>query len=74
MAFIDPDLTYETGPTGQTNGTFGLVFDLEEFTGSADIDAIHYVSRAITVGTTTTIALVEGDLLLSTDGRQGTKV
>lgn len=67
VAFIGPDLTYESGPTGQTNGQFGAEMDIEDFTNGADLDAAHYVSRQITVGTVLPFVLNEGDLLLSTD-------
>lgn len=67
VAFVDPGLTYESGSSGSTNGNFGLVFDIEHFTGSADVDAIHYVTQPMTVGTTNTVSLSVGDLLLSTD-------
>lgn len=67
VSFVDPNLTYENGPTGHTNGTFGNVMDLEDFTGSADIDAGHYVGGDITVGG---VALLEGDLLLSTESSE----
>ena len=67
VALVDPDLAYESGPTGATAGTFGLSFDLENFVHDADIDAVHYVTQSITVGSTNTIALSVGDVLLSTD-------
>jgi len=67
VGFVDGNLTYESGPSGTTAGSFGLFFDLENFTGDANIDAIHYVTQSITVGSTHTIALSVGDLLLSTD-------
>ncbi len=67
VALVDPNLAYEPGPSGTTAGTFGLSFDLENFTKDADIDAIHYVTQPITVGSTNTIALAVGDLLLSTE-------
>lgn len=70
VAFVDPDLTYENGPTGQTSGNFALTFDLENFTGSADIDAIHFVAEPVVVGTTNTVSLAQGDLLLSTTGTE----
>jgi hypothetical protein len=67
VSFVDPNLSYETGVMEQTNGTFAFVFDLENFTGSADIDAGHYVSLAMAVGG---LSLQEGDLLLSTDSSE----
>ncbi|GJL65881.1 MAG: hypothetical protein NPIRA05_08520 [Nitrospirales bacterium] len=67
VSFDNPNLTYETGPTGQTSGIFALIMDLDDFTGSADVDAAHYVNAAMTVGGVT---LNEGDLLLSTEANE----
>ncbi|GJL63406.1 MAG: hypothetical protein NPIRA04_20600 [Nitrospirales bacterium] len=61
--FDNPNLTYETGSTGQTSGTFASITEMSAF-GLADIDAGHYVNASMTVGGVT---LNEGDLLLSTD-------
>jgi len=63
VSFDHPNLTYETGPTGQTSGTFASITEMSGF-GIANIDAGHYVNASMTVGGVT---LNEGDLLLSTD-------
>ncbi|WP_447969408.1 type II secretion system protein [Nitrospira sp. M1] len=63
VSFDNPNLTYDTGPTGQTSGTFASITEMSNF-GIADIDAGHYVNASMTVGGVT---LNEGDLLLSTD-------
>ena len=62
VSFDNPNLTYETGPTGQTSGIFASITEMSDF-GPSDIDAGHYVNAAMTVGGVT---LNEGDLLLST--------
>ena len=67
VAFGDPNLTYETGPTGSTSGTFSEIMDLKDFTNSVDVDAGHYVSTTMEVGG---MALQEGDLLLSTESNE----
>ena len=67
VAFGEPNLAYENGPTGQTSGDFQAVVDIGDFiSGSANVDAAHYVNRSITVGTTVPIILNKGDILLST--------
>ncbi len=66
VSFDAPSLTYETGPSGQTSGTFALIADIGDF-GASDIDGGHYVNASMTVGGVT---LNEGDLLLSTTGDQ----
>ncbi|WP_454064226.1 hypothetical protein [Candidatus Nitrospira salsa] len=64
-SFDEPNLTYESGPTGTTSGTFSAQFDLNNFTGSASLDAVHYVTRSLTIGTTTPIDVYIGDILFS---------
>ena len=66
VSFDNPNLTYETGPSGQTSGTFALITDIGSF-GASDIDGGHYVNASMTVGGVT---LNAGDLLLSTTGNQ----
>lgn len=69
VSFDNPNLSFETSPPGGTTaGQYGAIFKLENFTGQADIDAIHYVSRNLTVGSLITLDLYRGDLLLSTQG------
>jgi len=65
LQFGDPDLTLES-PT--TDGTMALAFDADRLAsdGAAEIDAIHYVTKDITVGNTTTMDLYAGDILFST--------
>jgi hypothetical protein len=62
----DPNLAFEPGTT---DGTFSSAANLETLAGTdLDVDALHYVTRAITVGTTNTVDLQVGDLLFSTNG------
>ncbi|MBW2377726.1 MAG: hypothetical protein JRF55_17385, partial [Deltaproteobacteria bacterium] len=56
----NPDLRFGLGTT---NGTFSSVFNTEDF-GAPDIDAMHYVSRDMTVGTNN-FQLFQGDVLVS---------
>ena len=52
-----------------TDGTFSVAVSFNEFAsdGAVDIDAIHYVSQDVTVGSSTPVNLQAGDLLLSTN-------
>ena len=53
---------------GTTAGTFSTVFDIDAFAGGdANISGLHYVSRAVTVGTVNPVSLQAGDVLLSVD-------
>jgi len=66
IRFADPDLTLEPGTT---DGTFSHVLNLDDFAagGDANLDALHYVTTAITGGGgADTFDLQPGDLLLST--------
>ena len=65
VGFGEPSLTYQNGPSSTTNGTFTSMFDIEDFTSTTDVDAIHYVTKNITVGISTTVDLFVGDVLLS---------
>ena len=68
VQFDNPNLTYQSGPSSVTNGTFSLMQDMESFTGNTDIDAMHYVTQDITIGSGgNSVALQAGDLLLSTE-------
>ena len=64
LLFGDPDLAFEPGTT---NGTLSSVVDLNSLTqdGGLDLTAMHYVTTNITVGTTNSFDLLEGDLLLA---------
>lgn len=63
VEFTGPPITYEPGGM---SGTFvGPFFDLASFASGSNIDAMHYVSRPLTIGTGPTFALADGDLLLS---------
>lgn len=72
VAFGDPNLAYDTGPTNQTAGTFAGIMDLKDFTSIVDVDAGHYVSRALTIGGgfLGSINLEVGDILLSVDATE----
>lgn len=61
----DPNLSLEPGTT---TGTFSSAFNLDNFAGdgNANIDAMHYVTTNITVGSTNSVDLQIGDILLST--------
>ncbi len=61
----DPNLNFGLS----TDGTFSSVVNFDAMgDGDVNIDAIHYVGTNITVGSTNSVALQAGDLLLSTDG------
>ena len=55
---------------GTTSGTFSSPANIEtqSLGGLASLHAIHYVTRDITVGTTTTFDLLAGDLLIAHHG------
>ncbi|GJL63405.1 MAG: hypothetical protein NPIRA04_20590 [Nitrospirales bacterium] len=59
-----PNLAFEPGTT---SGTFSSITDLNNFSFSTDIAAMHYVSRNMTVGgaTSPSIDLLVGDILLT---------
>ena len=66
LRFSDPNLDLEPGTT---SGTFSHLFNLDEFAtdGNVELDALHYVSRFITIGSgLNTLDLQTGDVLLST--------
>ncbi len=66
IAFDGPNLTFESGPTGTTAGTFrGPLIDLNVF-GASYIEALHFVSQDITIGSGgNTVDLLAGDILAS---------
>jgi len=66
IAVGDPNLAFESGPTGSTAGTFrGPLVDLHVF-GASVVESLHFVSRDITIGGgANTVALKAGDILAS---------
>jgi hypothetical protein len=74
VAWQQGDVLAMSGPPtfgpGTTSGAFSMAFDMESFAPGANVDALHYVTDAITVGNTVTLDLQPGDLLLSIDGNQ----
>ncbi|MEQ9407983.1 MAG: DUF4347 domain-containing protein, partial [Fuerstiella sp.] len=62
LDFGDPNLSFGAGTT---NGTLSALVDFDSFLTGAKPDALHFVSRDITVGNTTTFNLLAGDLLFS---------
>ena len=63
LQFGDPDLAFEPGGT---DGTLSLVFNADKFAAGVQIDALHYVTTNITIGSNTTMDLEAGDVLFST--------
>ncbi|MCR8921441.1 DUF4347 domain-containing protein [Dasania sp. GY-MA-18] len=59
---FDPDAA---GFEPTTSGSFNAVFDLADHTANNNVDAIHYVTTDIDVGSGTPISLLAGDVLLS---------
>lgn len=60
----DPGLNLAAG---STSATFTLQFDIGDYAAGANIDAIHFVSSNLTIGTSNTVDVHQGDLLLSLD-------
>ncbi|MCP4544579.1 MAG: DUF11 domain-containing protein [Chloroflexi bacterium] len=72
IEFGGPNLTFDPAgtPPNTTNGTFSSILNIDDFAqdGDANVQAIHYVSRDITIGgSTASIDLFTGDLLLATN-------
>ncbi len=67
--FANPNLALGSGIS---NGTFSNVFNIDTFTGdgNADVNGLHYVNSAVTVGTTNPVSLQQGDILLSVSGNE----
>ncbi len=66
VSFGNPNLALGAGTTG---GTFSSVFNIDAFAadGDANINGLHRVSRAVTIGSGgNTISLQAGDVLLTT--------
>ncbi|WP_413700514.1 hypothetical protein ACLKMH_01070 [Psychromonas sp. KJ10-10] len=59
---FDPD---DNGLGSNTNGMFSELFDLDLFASNASVDALHFVSQDISVGTGSGINLLAGDGLFS---------
>ena len=61
----DPNLAFGSGTT---DGTLANVFNLDGMVndGNANLDALHYVSSDITVGSANAVTLRPGDVLFST--------
>ncbi len=64
VRIANPNLAF--GP-GTTNGTFSVAFDIDLYAPGAKVNASHYVTSDIRVGTSN-FQLVSGDLILSTKG------
>ena len=62
LVLTDPSFALEPA----SSGTLFSAFNLDDFAGDADIDAIHYVDSDLTVGNTSSVDLKAGDVLLST--------
>ena len=60
----DPNLAFEPGGT---NGTFSIAFDTTLFAAGSDLNANHYVSNNLTVGSSA-FQLEAGDMLFSMVG------
>ncbi|BBB25813.1 outer membrane adhesin like protein [Amphritea japonica ATCC BAA-1530] len=60
-------LDFTPTPSGYGSDTNGSLSFLFGFTGGVNIDALHYVTADISVGTGTPIDLLAGDLLMSLD-------
>ncbi|WP_413700515.1 DUF4347 domain-containing protein [Psychromonas sp. KJ10-10] len=56
----------EIGLGTTTSGEFNELFDLALFTNDTNVDALHYVSQDISIGTGSAISLLVGDVLFST--------
>lgn len=66
IAFGEPSLTLDSGPAATTAGTFrGPLVDLTVF-GASLVEALHFVSQDITIGSgANTVDLQAGDILAS---------
>ncbi len=68
IELADPNLQFDPGTT---NGTFSSALNLEALAGTdLDIDALHFVTRDITLDTIPAVNLQAGDLLFSTNGAE----
>ncbi|MEJ6080475.1 DUF4347 domain-containing protein, partial [Vibrio sp. 1-Bac 57] len=75
----DPNLSFDTdsSPSATTDGTVSSVIDFDAFNpasvgGNNDVqvNALHYVSVDITIGTDVTYDLKQGDILFSVDDKE----
>ncbi len=66
VAFGEPSLTFDSGQAGTTSGTFrGPLVDLTVF-GASVVEALHFVTKDITIGSgANTVDLKAGDILAS---------
>ncbi len=68
------DILQQAGPNfafgeAATDGTFSIAFDPTTFGTDADVNGLHFVSSAVTIGSgANAIDLQAGDLLLTVDG------
>ena len=68
IQLADPNLAFEPGTT---DGTFSSALNLETLGGAnLDVDALHYVTRNITLDTIPAVNLQAGDLLFSTNNAE----
>ncbi|MBB1272598.1 putative Ig domain-containing protein [Psychromonas sp. SR45-3] len=79
VGIADPNLTLdpEGAPADTTDGTLSAAIDFDAFNPSSvggddqvDINALHYVSVDITIGTDVTFDLKKGDILFSVDDNE----
>ncbi|MEM7473566.1 MAG: DUF4347 domain-containing protein [Planctomycetota bacterium] len=63
----DPNLSFGEGTT---DGTLSALFNLDNLVddGAADLDALHFVTTNITIGSANAINLQYGDIIFSTAG------
>ena len=74
-ALEDDDVLQQAGPNlslgeASTDGTFSIAFDASAFSGGLNINGMHYVSSAITLGASNSISLQAGDLILTTNANE----
>jgi hypothetical protein len=59
---------------GLTGGTFSEVFDIETtgtaFSSITNVDALHYVTTDLTIGTANSVDVLRGDLVFSVDDNE----
>ena len=68
LKFGKPNLAFDPGTTG---GTFSSIVDLSLFAaGGVKLNALHYVTTDITVGSANSVNLLVGDLLFSTQDNE----
>ncbi len=67
--FGNPNLSLGSGTT---SGTFSIAFNMSALSGDGNVDVIglHFVSHAVTVGTSVPVNLLAGDVLFSVDDNE----